>query len=99
VIRVVLEMCSVIAGGMVRPDTTMASGASHLLVGMTTQSAFNRQANPLATSFHFAGIVEGFIHLADICRLWVGRQAFLGAVTPMLRIGAARQVRDAHSLI
>jgi hypothetical protein len=62
-------MCSVIAGGVERPNTTMASWASHFLVGMTTQSAFNCEANPFATPFHFAGIVEDCIHLADICHL------------------------------
>jgi hypothetical protein len=75
VVRVVLEMCSVTGGGVERPNTTMASGASHFLVGMTTQSAFNRETNPLATPFHFAGIVAAFTHLADICRLWAVRQA------------------------
>ena len=74
-IRVVLEMCSLIGGGVERPNTTMASWASHFLVGMTTQSAFNREANPLATPFHFADIVADFTHLADICRLWAIRQA------------------------
>jgi hypothetical protein len=34
---------------------------------MTAQSILNREANPLATPFHFAGIVADFIHLADIC--------------------------------
>jgi hypothetical protein len=35
VVRVVFEMCLVIGRGVERPNTTMASLASHFLIGMT----------------------------------------------------------------
>jgi hypothetical protein len=68
-------MCSVIGGRGERPNTAVASRASHFLVRMTAQSILNREANPLATPFHFAGIVADFTHLADICHSWAIRQA------------------------
>jgi hypothetical protein len=39
-------------------DAPVASWASHYLVGMTVQGVFDRDANPLATPFHFAAIVH-----------------------------------------
>jgi hypothetical protein len=47
-------------------DAPVARWASHLLVEMTIQGVFDRDANPLATPFHFAAIV----HLVDIRGLW-----------------------------
>jgi hypothetical protein len=63
VARVVLEMCShAIDGAWDCINPSVASRASHFLVGMTIQGVFNRDANPLATPSHFAA----FVHLPPL---------------------------------
>jgi hypothetical protein len=62
----VFETCShAISGDIQWLDATMARRASHFLVGITLQSFQNREVNPLATRFQFAGIVTDFIHAAE----------------------------------
>jgi hypothetical protein len=65
--NVVLEIClHATDGGIERPNAAMTGWAAHFLVGIAFQSVVNRDADPFAPCFQFAGIVADCGHGADI---------------------------------
>jgi hypothetical protein len=64
-------------------NTSMASRASHFLVGMTIQGVFNRDAGPFAASFYFAAIVADFAHLNSHTPAYSGHVSPFGPFGPL----------------